>query len=60
MKQEFYTENRRRVTEYIESNRTLFIEDLRQAIEISLSLKTYHYEMFNDKMKFIGYGVPRK
>ena len=59
MKQEYYTENNRRVTEYIESNKTLFIEDLRQAIEISLSLNTYHYEMFNQKMEFIGYGVPR-
>ena len=60
MKQEYYTENRRRVTEYIESNRTLFIEDLNEAIKKGVELNTYHYEMFNDKMEFIGYGVPRK
>ena len=59
MKQEYYTENRKIVTEYVESNRTLFIEDLNEAIKTSLSFKTYHYEMFNEKMEFIGYGVPR-
>ena len=59
MKQEYYTENKRRVTEYIESNRTLFIEDLNEAIKKGVELNTYHYEMFNDKMEFIGYGVPR-
>ena len=59
MKQEYYTENKRRVTEYIESNRTLFIEDLNEAIKKGVELNTYHYEMFNEKMDFIGYGVPR-
>ena len=59
MKQEYYTENKRRVTEYIESNRTLFIEDLNEAIKKGVSLNTYHYEMFTEKMDFIGYGVPR-
>lgn len=59
MKQEYYTENKRRVTEYIESNRTLFIEDLNEAIKNGVELNTYHYEMFNEKMDFIGYGVPR-
>lgn len=59
MKQEYYTENRRRVTEYVESNLTLFIEDLNEAIDKGVSLNTYHYEMFNEKMEFIGYGVPR-
>lgn len=59
MKQEYYTENKRRVTEYIESNRTLFIEDLNEAIKKGVEFNTYHYEMFNEKMEFIGYGVPR-
>ena len=59
MKQEYYTENKRRVTEYIESDRTLFIEDLNEAIKKGVELNTYHYEMFNEKMDFIGYGVPR-
>ena len=59
MKQEYYTENKRRVTEYIESNRTLFIEDLNEAIKKGVELNTYHYEMFDEKMEFIGYGVPR-
>ena len=59
MKQEYYTENKRRVTEYIESNRTLFIEDLNEAIKKGVELNTYHYEIFNEKMDFIGYGVPR-
>ena len=59
MKQEYYTENKRRVTEYIESNRTLFIEDLNEAIKKGVELNTYHYEMFDEKMDFIGYGVPR-
>lgn len=60
MKQEYYTENRRRVTEYIENDLTLFFTELNEAIKTSLSFKTYHYEMFNDKMESIGYGVPRK
>lgn len=59
MKQEYYTENRRRVTEYVESNKTLFITNLTEAIEKGVELDTYHYEMFNEKMEFIGYGVPR-
>lgn len=59
MKQEYYTENRKRVTEYVENNLTLFFTELNEAIKTSLSFKTYHYEMFNEKMEFIGYGVPR-
>lgn len=59
MKQEYYTENKRRVTEYVESNRTLFFTNLNEAIKKGVSLNTYHYEMFNEKMDFIGYGVPR-
>jgi len=60
MKQEYYTENRRRVTEYVENNLTLFFTNLNEAIEKGVDLNTYHYEMFNEKMEFIGYGVPRK
>lgn len=59
MKQEYYTENRRRVTEYVENNLTLFFTELNEAIEKGVALNTYHYEMFNEKMEFIGYGVPR-
>ena len=59
MKQEYYTENKRRVTEYIESYRTLFFTNLNEAIKKGVELNTYHYEMFNEKMDFIGYGVPR-
>ena len=59
MKKEYYTENRKRVTEYVENNLTLFFTELNEAIKTSLSFNTYHYEMFNDKMDFIGYGVPR-
>lgn len=59
MKQEYYTENKRRVTEYIENNLTLFFTELDEAFNKGVSLNTYHYEMFNDKMEFIGYGVPR-
>ena len=59
MKQEYYTENKRRVTEYVESNITLFFTNLNEAINKGVSLNTYHYEMFNEKMDFIGYGVPR-
>lgn len=59
MKQEYYTENRKRVTEYVENDLTLFFTELNEAIKTSLSFKTYHYEMFNEKMDFIGYGVPR-
>ena len=59
MKQEYYTENRRRVTEYVENNLTLFFTELNEAIKKGVELNTYHYEMFNEKMDFIGYGVPR-
>ena len=59
MKKEYYTENRKRVTEYVENNLTLFFTELNEAIKKGVSLNTYHYEMFNDKMEFIGYGVPR-
>lgn len=59
MKQEYYTENKRRVTEYVYNGQTLFIEDLNEAIKKGVELNTYHYEMFNEKMDFIGYGVPR-
>ena len=59
MKQEYYNEHRKRVTEYVENNLTLFFTELNEAIKKGVDLKTYHYEMFNDKMEFIGYGVPR-
>lgn len=59
MKQEYYTENRRRVTEYVENNLTLFFTELNEAIKKGVELNTYHYEMFDEKMDFIGYGVPR-
>lgn len=59
MKQEYYTENRKRVTEYVENNLTLFFTELNEAIKKGVDLNTYHYEMFNEKMEFIGYGVPR-
>lgn len=59
MKQEYYTENRKRVTEYIEDGKTLFVTNLNEAIKKGVDLNTYHYEMFNEKMEFIGYGVPR-
>lgn len=60
MKQEYYTENRKIVTEYVENNLTLFFTELNEAIKKGVELNTYHYEMFNEKIEFIGYGVPRK
>lgn len=60
MKKEYYNEYGRRVTEYVEDGRTLFFKNLNEAINKGVELHTYHYEMFNDKMEFIGYGVPRK
>ena len=53
MKQEYYTENRKIVTEYVESNRTLFIEDLNEAIKTSLSFKTYHSKCLTKKWNLL-------
>lgn len=59
MKQHYYTQARRQVTEAIENGSTLFITELREAISTSIKLRTYYYELFNQENEFIGYGVPR-
>lgn len=62
MKTQYYNEYRKQVTDYILRGETLFTSNLREALELALRFKTYHYEMFTiekNELKFIGYGVPR-
>ncbi len=59
MKNEYYNEYRKQVTDYILRGETLFTSSLREALELAFRFKTYHYEMFNQENEFIGYGVPR-
>lgn len=69
MKQEFYNEYRKQVTDYILRGETLFTTSLREASQLALRFKTYHYEMFTyewnsekgyNEFNFIGYGVLKK
>lgn len=55
----YFTEYRVDISERIESGKTIFLEDEFEAMNKANELHSYHFQVFDNNAKHIGYGVPK-
>lgn len=47
------------VTKFIKEGRTLFVSTKSEAITKAQQIRSYFYELFNDKQIHVGYAIPK-
>lgn len=59
MKKQYFNDQGRDVSEYIETNRTQFFTNIFFAIREAIKIHSYYYELMDSKGERVGWGVPQ-